>query len=134
MEEFYSDVGIPHTNEFFDPGRDMLRLIEMINETFKTTVLYGLTSHARLVLLNADDSRSNWFVTISSGGLKDYYFQYQMTQTKQPWENASVHGHAIDLEQAKKHLLIAMAESGGWAANEELRQLLSHNHSAKEKE
>ena len=56
---------------------------------------------------------------------KEYHFEYLVPKDKQPWENAYVRGQANDLEEAKKHLLIAMHECGGWAGNEELETLLS---------
>ena len=110
-------------------GKAMLRFIDVINDLFKETLIWGLTSHARMVLQNADDSASEWYVTIIGSGLgvaelAEYYFEYLVPPDKQPWANAHMKGEASSLAEAEKYLLIAMHESRGWEGNEELQRLM----------
>lgn len=119
IEEFYLDIAIEEAKV----GEAMLQLIEVINSIFKETVVWGLTSHYRLVLQTIDESRAEWYVIVASS-VGYYYFEYLLPASKQPWENAYVRGEAYSLEEAKRYLLIAMRESGGWSDNEELRSSL----------
>lgn len=128
LEEFYQEVseGRPHYD--VDPGKGMLDFIQLINQIFKQTLIWGLTSHYRLVLQSADDYKSPWYVIVVSIGTKEYYFEYLMPLEKQPWPHAYVRGEAKNIEEAKRYLLIAMYESGGWAGNSELMQLMHDNN------
>lgn len=116
-------VNDAHSAVWAEIGYTMLAL-EMINATFPETPLWGLTSHDRLVLLNNDDAYSSWWVIISCMGQKEIYFEYLMPAEKAPWPGATVRGTAGSLAEAKKYLLIAMKESGGWPNNRELEQQL----------
>lgn len=123
LEEFYIDLSETSTNHYKDVGLEMLRFVQLINGMFKETLIYGLISHARLVLQNVDDWKFPWYVIVSNLG-SDYYFEYLLPSDKQPWENAYVSGKANTIEEAKMYLLIAMNECGGWADNSELKQLM----------
>lgn len=106
----------------------MLRLIDMINKLFKETLIWGLTSHARLLLLRTDDSASPWYVVMIGSsleiiGIADYQFEYLVPADKQPWANAQMKGEAANLAEAERYLLIAMYESKGWEGNKELNRL-----------
>lgn len=103
----------------------MIQFIGVINSLFKQTQIWGLTSHARLILQSADDSASEWYVTISSIGHDYYFFEYLLPANKRPWSNAQVKGETQSLADAEKYLLIAMRESEGWLGNEELDKLLA---------
>lgn len=98
----------------------MLAFVNMINETFKETELWGLTSHSRFVIQAKDNWKAEWYITVANIGTNDYYFEYLMPKDKQPWEHARIRGEANSLEEAKKYLLIAMHESEGWKENAEL--------------
>lgn len=128
LEEFYLDLSTRNTNSYVDVGKEMLLFVELINQTFTETLLWGMTSHARLVIQNADDWKADWFVIVSNIGTKEYYFEYLVPENKQPWTNAFVRGEARTLADAKKYLLIAMRESGGWPENAELKRLLEENN------
>jgi hypothetical protein len=117
-------VNDAHSAVWAEIGYTMLAFLEMINTTFPETQLWGLTSHDRLVLLNNDDAYSNWWVIISCMGQKEIYFEYLVPAEKAPWPGATVRGTAGSLAEAKKYLLIAMKESGGWPNNRELEQQL----------
>lgn len=124
LEDFYNDLSSTSTNHYRYGASKMLLLIELINQTFKETDLWGLTSHARLVIQNKDDELSDWLIIVSNLG-DEFYFQYLMPKHKSPWPNAAVYGAAKTLEEAKKYLIIAMIESGGWTDNIELQNLLN---------
>ena len=109
-------------------GKNMLALIEMINQTFVETKIWGLTSLYRLVLQTKDQWDSERFVTIYCIGNNEYYFEYLMTDSKKPWDYATVKGVTQNLTEAKKYLLISMKESGGWANNVELKKRLLENN------
>lgn len=128
LEEFYLDLSATSANAYIDVGKEMLLFIEMINQTFKETLLWGLTSHARLVIQNVDYWNADWLITVSNIGTKEYYFEYLVPENQQPWPNATVRGEARTLADAKKYLLIAMRECGGWIENVELKRLLEENN------
>jgi hypothetical protein len=73
LEEFYLDLSATSANAYIDVGKEMLLFIEMINQTFKETLLWGLTSHARLVIQNVDYWNADWLITVSNIGTKEYY-------------------------------------------------------------
>lgn len=109
-------------------GTNMLALIEMINQTFVETQIWGLTSLYRLVLQTKDQWNSEWFIIINCIGNNEYCFEYLMTEDKKTWKDATVKGVTQNLAEAKKYLLIAMKECGAWENNDELkRRLLESN-------
>ncbi|HYD92328.1 MAG TPA: hypothetical protein VEA37_12675, partial [Flavobacterium sp.] len=95
----------------------------------KETKIYGLTSHARLLLLNRDSSLSPWYVAINGfettpGGLRnEYYIEFLMTSDKQPWPSAKIKGSTTSIDELKKYVIIAMIETKGWTDSEELKRL-----------
>lgn len=129
LEEFY--IFLSQQNTYYvDVAKQMLAFIDLINMLFKDTLIWGLTSHERLCLLNKDDSSADMLVIINSTGTNDYYFEYLLPADKQPWENAYVRGQASSIEEARKYLLIAMDDSCGWTDNSELNQLVKLNRIA----
>jgi hypothetical protein len=125
LEEFYQDIIDTSTNHYADVARGMIGFLGMVNDTFKETQLWGVTSHTRLCILK-EDVHGDWYVIVANIG-NDYYFEYLLPKHKQPWDNATVHGKAESLEEAKKYLLIAMLECEEWIENEELKRLLIDN-------
>lgn len=126
LEEFYREISDREGHALLDPGKGMLALIDIINQLFQETMIYGLTSHYRLILKNTDEpARYGDYVIISSHTTDSYFFEYLLPATKSPWEFAYVRGEANSLEQAKKYLLIAMRESEGWINNLEIEQALN---------
>jgi len=108
-------------------GQYMQQLLALINELFPHTQLWGLTSHYRLVVQNADDWRADWLIIIMAGIEGTYYFEYLLPAASRPWPGAMVRGEASTLADAKRYLLIAMRECGGWVANTELAAHLQEN-------
>lgn len=103
----------------------MLSVLDMIDSTFKKTVIYGLTSHATLVLLREDSSWSPWYVKVT-GWEGEFYIEYLLPPPKRPWNQAYVSGTATSLPELREMLLIAMRESEGWQDCEELISLTSN--------
>ncbi|MGN7784454.1 hypothetical protein ACTJIJ_08005 [Niabella sp. 22666] len=131
LEEFYKEFIPNKVDTFADIGTPMLNVIKLINDTFKETNIYGLTSHATLLLLNKDCSSSPWFVALNgletspNGQRNEYYIEYVMTAHKQPWPDAKVKGGTTSLDELKNFIIIAMTESAGWRDCNELKALYS---------
>ena len=129
LEEFYKSLIPDNVKTFADIGSPMLNVIKLVNETFKETIIYGLTYHATLLLLNKDSSISPWFVAINgletapNGQRNEYYIEYIMTSDKQPWADAIVKGGTTSLDKLRKYIIIAMTESKGWTDSNELKNL-----------
>ncbi|MGB3008145.1 MAG: hypothetical protein WBC06_16645 [Chitinophagaceae bacterium] len=129
MEEFYKSFIPDNVNTFADVGSPMLSVLELINETFKETTIYGLTSHTTLLLLNKDSSLSPWYVGINgletapNGQRNEYHIEYLMQSDNQPWSNARVQGGTTSLDELRKYIVIAMIESKGWTDSDELKKL-----------
>ena len=71
----------------------MLDFISMVNETFKNSTLFGLTSHHSLVIQATD----NWEMvglTVYSIGDGKFQFEYKMSELESPWNYAIVKGQA----------------------------------------
>jgi hypothetical protein len=125
LEDFYLDFTKDKSNPVWEKiGRNMLAFIDLVNQTFPETKIWGLTSHSNLVLQTQDKWDSDWYVTVNCIGSNEYYFEYRLPKDKSPWEYATVKGVAKDFSEAKKYLLIAMKESEGWKDNNELKKLL----------
>lgn len=126
LEEFYKELTSEKAtvveNEI---GKAMLEFISMVNDTFKNSILFGLTSHYSLVIQASNNWEDGWFVTVYSIGDKKFQFEYKMTETKSPWKYAIVKGQANTIDEARSYLIIAMTESEGWKGNAELNRLYS---------
>jgi len=129
LEDFYKSLIPDRVTKFVDVGSPMLKVIKLINDTFKNTVIYGLTSHATLKLLNKNSTLATGFVALKGFGTdpggkdNEYYIEYLMTADKQPWPNACVIGGTKSLTELKRLIIIAMTESKGWPDSNELKDL-----------
>ena len=135
FEEFYKEFIPNKTDTFADVGTPMLNVLKLINDTFKETIIYGLTSHATLLLLNKDSSLSPWFVALNgletspNGQRNEYYIEYLMTSDKQPWSDAKIKEGTTSLDELRNYIIIAMNDSKGWSDSNELKELYkSINH------
>jgi hypothetical protein len=125
LEQFYAGFAA-RGNEYPALSQAMLAFVDMVNRSFVETPLWGLTSLARLVIQAEDDWKSPWYIIVVSSVTPGHYlFEYLMPENQAPWPQATVHGTASSLEEAKRYLLIAMHRCGGWADNHELEQLLA---------
>lgn len=122
LEGFYKDFIPKPEDTFGDVGTPMLEVLEFLNLSFKNTIIYGLTSHAHLLLFNSDKN-DDYYVSIV--GYKSKYYnefvvEYVIPNNKSPWEGAVVRGVTMQMEDFKKMIIISMTESGGWKDNPEL--------------
>ncbi len=129
LEEFYKEFIPNKIDTFADVGTPMLNVLKLINDTFKETTIYGLTSLATLLLLNRDSSMSPWLVALNgletspNGQRNEYYIEYLMSTDKQPWPDAKIKGGTTSLDELRKYIIIAMFESKGWPDSNELTEL-----------
>jgi hypothetical protein len=124
LEEFYKELTSENATVVENKiGKAMLEFISMVNETFKNSTLFGLTSHYSLVIQATDKWDDDRFVTVYSIGGNKFQFEYKMTETKSPWKYALVKGQANTIDEARSYLIIAMTESEGWKGNIELSKL-----------
>lgn len=122
LVEFYQELIIDN-NSSKNIGKTMLDFIEMVNDTFQITTLYGLTSLYRLVIQAKDSWKSEWYIIVYTHGDGKIQFEYQMKSIISPWKDAVIRGQADTIEESKNYLIIAMTECGGWEDNKELIKL-----------
>jgi hypothetical protein len=128
LEDFYRQISDNKAYDRTEVGKAMLQLLDALSEVFEQTQIWGVTSHARLVLLDDSGMPSGGHVTISSPGFTFYTIEYLLPIAKQPWQNAQVTGGVDTLEKAIDYVLIAMRESEGWIGNKELTRLLAERN------
>ena len=123
LEEFYTSFA-EHQNEIFAKGAiQMIEFIKAINDTFVETQLWAHTSHSRLGIQAKDDEFLTNVIYVSNIGIDEFYFEFKLPKSKEPWENAWVKGKANSIEEAIKFLLISMEETEEWKDNLELLKL-----------
>jgi len=90
----------------------MVELLEYLRTSIEAPAVYAVTSHLRLRLIASDDYRSPTLATVEAviDGPKTFAFDiaYEIPWAEAPWENAWVHGLAIDVPQAAEMILIAL--------------------------
>lgn len=124
LEEFYADLVAYRA--YKAAGREMLLMLAMINRLFVDTQLWGMTSHAQLVLLPADAWRPTRQPKVEATGKRGHYlFEYCQPAERATERAACFYGTATSLAEAERYLLVAMRECGGWVGNPELQQLLA---------
>lgn len=126
LEEFYKEFIPKPDDQIGDGGTPMLEVLESINAIFKETVLYGLTSHASLLLFNNDHKDSEYYIVINafrSNYYGEYRIEYVIPGNDSPWKGATVNGTSQTLDEFEKMIIISMHKSGGWKKNIELENL-----------
>lgn len=125
LREHYNPKG--ETNERVILSHQlMISLIDKLDEIFKDTIVFGLTSHYHLNLLAYDSFQTDWFVTFIAGSDGEVYVECLLPRNKQPWPFAKVTGQAETPEEGIKYILLAMKESEGWQDNKELETCLKN--------
>ncbi len=122
LEEFYEDERWTHS-AFKKISTETLKILEWLNEKFKDTLIFGFTSHQRLILVKENDSSSKNQIIISMSCIDHHYIQYAMPPDIAPWKDAYITGTAYNLEDAKKLISIAIKNCGEWADSEEVKKL-----------
>ncbi|KFF19665.1 hypothetical protein [Chryseobacterium sp. JM1] len=126
LEEFYKEFIPKPEDQIGDGGTPMLEVMESINSMFKETVLYGLTSHASLLLFNNDHKDSDYYIVINafrSNYYGEYRIEYVIPGNDSPWKGATVNGASRTLAEFEKMIIISMYKSGGWKNNIEVENL-----------
>ncbi len=118
--EFYTELKDSSDYTSQGVGTHMLNWIERINQEFKVTKIWGLTSLYRLILQAEDNYASTNHVILMAID-DEYYIEYQIPKESAPWENAFVKGSAASLDEAMRMLKIAMVNSKGWDDSAELK-------------
>jgi hypothetical protein len=113
IEEFYQDLAASPTSVTSGIGAGMLRVLPGLEELCAHHRVWGLTSHAWLWLLAADDYTSPWLVRVIALG-SEYEVSFRMTEAERPWPEALVSGTARDVAAALAMIRIAMERSDGW--------------------
>ncbi|WP_261512029.1 hypothetical protein [Chryseobacterium paludis] len=99
LEDFYKDLVPKVEDTFGDNGTPpMLNVLEVINKLFKETLIYGFTSHSTLLLMEEDNSISDWFVAIN-GYRNEYHVEYIIPKEKSLWENVKIKGETTSLKK-----------------------------------
>ncbi|SHF90509.1 hypothetical protein SAMN05443633_1089 [Chryseobacterium arachidis] len=125
LQEFYKEFIPKPEDTFSDIGTPMLKVLEFLNISFMNTKIYGLTSHAHLLLFNHDKSNEHYVVIVGyqSENYNEFAVEYVIPKDTAPWGNAVVRGETRQFEDFKKMIIISMVESGGWKDNLELGNL-----------
>jgi len=107
LSEFYDFL--VSQNEVWKIARDsMLRLIEKINEEFPEQILYALTSHSSLVILENAETHSKWLVKFSSSTPNQYYIDAMLPDNKSIWKNSRITTNVKSVETAVEYFKIAL--------------------------
>lgn len=122
LEEFYRELIPKPGDKFGDGGTPMLKVLEILNRIFKETDIYGLTSHATLLLLSKDDDEMEWFVAINGFG-NIFCIEYIIPKKDSPWENATIKGQTTLLDSFEEMIIISMYKSEGWRDCLELKEM-----------
>jgi hypothetical protein len=131
LDEFYSEWASSDDKISSDTGKAMLTIINLINRTFLNTKIYGLTSHAHLLLFSQDNCQTKRHLSIIANG-QEFHIEYLLPKEKQPWTNATVRGTTNSIEEFRKYIIIGMAESLGWEESSELMELYQRIKNIKE--
>ena len=68
----------------------MLNLIDGLNEEFPDEIFYALTSHSRLVILQNEETFSDWNVIFSSHFPDEYFIDAKLPDDKTIWKNSRI--------------------------------------------
>ncbi|MFT3788027.1 MAG: hypothetical protein QM770_17960 [Tepidisphaeraceae bacterium] len=114
LEEFYGELVREDGYVGREGGKAMLDLIGRLRVLPDNRLVFGLTSHARLVLLAEDTYESPWFVIVSALDKRNYFVEYLMTESVAPWPGAYVRGECRSEDDAVRMIETAMDRCEGW--------------------
>ncbi|GGH78034.1 hypothetical protein HNQ91_003969 [Filimonas zeae] len=124
LEGFYKQLESESTTAATKSiGADMLAFIAMINKTFVSTMMYGVTSHNVLCIQVDDAEESDWLILVNGIGYNRYLIEYKLPPGIKSCHNVTVKGDVHSLEEARSFLIVAMNESEGWLLCKELQRL-----------
>jgi hypothetical protein len=111
------------TGAYREMADSMLAFLDMMDELFPETMIWGMTSHLRIGMMSAPE-QTNWHIIVAPHTGNSFFVEYLLPEAKAPWDNAWVRGEADNFESLKKYTLIAMKESGFWEGNKEVAKQL----------
>ena len=122
IEEFYSEIDIAIA--YIEAGKEMLKLIEFINQNFTQTELFVFTSHHTMCLLPKNTKRFDDIIHITAHPFSEKYsFSYKLPAEKSPWKDAWISGTAQGIEEGLIFLIKSMIGTEKWKSNKELKSL-----------
>ncbi len=111
--EFYNEFRNSNNTFSQKAGSQMIQWIERINNELTEIEIWGLTSHAHLILQNKDDFTSENYIVLKTG-MDEFHIEYLLPKDLEPWQNAYVKGATKSLDEAMKMLKKAIVNSKGW--------------------
>ena len=111
--KFYKELHV-NSNDYYNKISELMTtLIERLEPILQNTIVYGLTSHDRLLLQTEDNYTSKvWLIIYARFDF--YYIEYAMPENIAPWKDAWVTGSTKSIDEATKMIRMAMLRSGGW--------------------
>ncbi|REC42941.1 MULTISPECIES: hypothetical protein [Chryseobacterium] len=78
LQDFYREFLPKPGDTFGNAGIPMLRILDFMNDTFRDTFIYGLTSHVHLLLFNNDKDDKHYveIIGFQSGSYEVFAVQY----------------------------------------------------------
>ena len=114
LEEFYGEL--TRKDGWVEGAKAMLELIARLRSLPDDRQVFGLTSHARLILLAEDDFTSPWFIIIAALDKRNYFVEYLMPESIAPWLGARVRGEGRSEDEAIQMIKTAMERCEGWGS------------------
>jgi hypothetical protein len=114
LEEFYGELVRQDGYVGREGGKGMLDLIARLQSLPDGRQVFGLTSHARLVLLAEDTYTSPWFIIIAALDKRNYFVEFLMPESAAPWPRAYVRGEGRSEDEAIQMIETAMERCKGW--------------------
>ena len=104
-------------------AKNMIKVLELLEQLFKDFTVYAVTSHFSLILSANDDHESK--VRIGNIGAENLNtVAFELPKEKAPWKGAWVEDILLyTIENLENHILIAMKESEAWNDSEKFNEL-----------
>ena len=124
FEDFYRLFLKESNKTWVNIGMAMLKLVQNLNDTFKDSIIWAMTSHEYLILQNENNSEARSWVVVNNLGDEKYYITYQKYDESLVLKHTEISLVANSLEDAKKLILNAMNETEAWRDSIELKNSL----------
>ena len=106
----------------------MILLIDRLDQVFRTTDIWLMTSHGWLVLLDSSDSFGRARVTIYSMSFIEFRIGYSVPDSGNPFSSladsydieTTLATTVSEIDQAIEHIRTAMRATGGWPQSVEV--------------
>jgi hypothetical protein len=111
LDGFYRDFGHDKVDL-----TGMLEVLRLLRGTPWKGVVYGLNSHAALVLLKEDTHATTRWVTVDPWRRSGYEVRYYLPESEAPWTGAQCGGIATTPAEAAEMAVLGMKLCGAWNA------------------